>query len=88
MSYNFKDVNFSIHNQRFRYVGAGREGNVIADHPEVATSMKAAYDPYRKEARPLMVNENAPMSPSRPYHEGYREQKAAGGIPKWVAPEL
>jgi len=108
---DFRDANFSIRNQRFRYVGSGREGkaqqgtrgtaalydmetdpgqikNVIADHPEVATSMKAAYDQYWKEARPLMVNENAPMSPTRPYHEGYREQKAAGGIPKWVAPEL
>ena len=58
------------------------------DHPDVATSMKAAYDQYWKEARPLMVNETAPMSPTKPYHEWYREQAAAGGIPTWVAPEI
>jgi len=60
---------------------------VIAEHPEVAAEMKAAYDRYWEEARPLMVNEGAPMSPVRPYHEWFHEQKAREGIPEWVAPE-
>ncbi len=107
----FKEVNFSVRNQRWRYVGAarplgggakakagapgtgpalydmeadpGQTTNVIDAYPEVAAAMKAAYDRYWEEARPLMVNEDAPMSPVRPYHEWYREQEAAGGIPGW-----
>jgi hypothetical protein len=50
--------------------------------------MKAAFNQYWTEAIPLMVNEKAEMSPTKPYHEWFREQEAAGGIPKWVAPEL
>lgn len=114
---DFKDAQFSVRNQRWRYVGAarptggakgrakrggpaagpalydmeadpGQTRNVIDLHPDVAASMRAAYDQYWKEARPLMVNEDAPMSPTKPYHEWYRAQEAAGGIPKWEAPEL
>lgn len=116
---DFRDVNFSVRNQKYRYVGTraggggkgkGKKGaagapaggpelydmeadpgqtkNVIADHPDVAASMKAAWDQYWKEARPLMVNEDAPMSPTRPFHEWYRQQEAAGGIPEWKAPSL
>jgi arylsulfatase A-like enzyme len=112
---DFKEVNFSVRNQRWRYVGPsggggaakGKKGtppagpalydmeadpgqttNVIDRHPEVAAAMKAAYDQYWSEARPLMVNEDAPMSPTRPYHEWFREQEAAGGIPRWVPPTL
>lgn len=112
----FREVNFSVRNQRWRYVGTpqamggiggrarpiapgagpalydmaadpGQTENVIDRHPEVAAAMKAAYDRYWKEARPLMVNEDAPMSPTKPYHEWYREQEAAGGIPTWEKPE-
>lgn len=115
---DFRDVNFSVRNQKFRYVGAtqggggkgkakkgpvagpagpslydmeadpGQTTNVIADHPDIAAAMKAAYDQYWKEARPLMVNEDAPMSPTKPYHEWYLEQEKSGGIPKWKAPKI
>ncbi len=115
---DFRDVNFSVRNQKYRYVGAaqgaggkgkGKKGaapdsggpslfdmeadpaqtrNVIADHPDVAAAMKAAYDQYWKEARPLMVNEEAPMSSTKPYHEWYREQEKSSGIPKWRAPRI
>jgi len=110
---DFKDVNFSVRNQRYRYVGAtgggkgkragaaaagptlydmeadpGQKTNVLAEHPEVAAKMQAAYDQYWKEARPLMVNESAPMSSTQPYHEWFKEQKAATGIPAWQPPAL
>jgi arylsulfatase len=114
---NFKEAQFSVRNQRYRYVGpspaaANRKGkkaapaspssaelydmetdpsqtkNIIADHPEIAAQMKAAYDQYWKEARPLMVNESAPMSPTKPYHEWFNKQKATTGIPPWIAPKL
>lgn len=66
----------------------GQRNNVIAEHPEIAREMQAAYEQYWKEARPLMVNENVPLSPVKPYHEWYREQMANGGIPDWQPPKL
>ena len=104
----FKDVNFSVRNQRFRYVGpkAGRRGaktpaqlfdmeadpgqttDVLAQHPEVAQRMRAAYEEYWQKARPLMVNENDPLSPIRPYWEWYERQRETIGIPDWKAPAL
>jgi len=50
--------------------------------------MRAAYDKFWQEARPLMVNETAPMSKTRPFHVWFAEQLKAGGIPKWKEPEL
>ena len=116
---DFRDVNFSVRNQKYRYVAAaagggkgkrkkggpasaapigpelydmeadpGQTKNIIADHPDITAQMKAAFNQYWTEAIPLMVNEKAEMSPTRPYHDWFREQEAAGGIPKWVAPEL
>jgi arylsulfatase A-like enzyme len=89
---------FGVRNQRFRLVGRdalfdmeadpGQTVNVIDRHPEVVEAMKAAYDRFWKEARPMMVNEEAPMSATRPYHEWHAEQMRSGGIPQWVAPEL
>jgi hypothetical protein len=35
-----------------------------------------------------MVNEEAPMSKTKPFHVLFNKQKAAGGIPKWVPPAL
>jgi arylsulfatase A-like enzyme len=90
--------NFSIRNQRFRLVNEtelfdmehdpGQKANVIDQHPEVVAAMRVAYDRFWKEARPLMVNETAPMSPTRPFHELYRQQMQATGIPRWQTPEL
>ncbi len=62
--------------------------NLIAELPEIAEKMKAAYDQYWKEARPLMVNETAEMSPTKPYHEWFNQQKATTGIPTWTPPSL
>ncbi|MCP5542158.1 MAG: arylsulfatase [Akkermansiaceae bacterium] len=66
----------------------GQTTNVIDAHPEVAEAMKKAYDRFWKETRPLMVNEDAPMSPVQPFHVWYAEQEKAGGIPDWVPPTL
>ena len=66
-----------------------QQTNVLDRHPEIAAEMKAAYDEFWNEARPLMINEETPMSPTRPYHVWFEEQeKSAGGIPMWAAPEL
>lgn len=84
---------FAVRNQRFRLVGRdrlydmekdpGQTTNVAADHPEVVAKLLAAYETFWQEARPLMVNENVPMSPTRPYHVAYRKQEQDGGIPRW-----
>jgi arylsulfatase len=62
--------------------------NVAGEHPEIVAQMKAAYDAFWKEARPLMVNETAPMSPTKPFHELYGQQLKSGGIPDWTPPAL
>jgi len=95
---DFKWVDFAVRNQRFRLVGEdrlydlltdpGQTVNVIGEHPEIARAMRTAYEQFWAEARPLMVNEAAPMSPTRPFHVGYERQKAAGGIPDWIPPRL
>jgi arylsulfatase len=62
--------------------------NVFAEHPELVAEMRAAYEEFWTETRPLMVNEDVPMSPTRPYHELYRRQMESTGIPDWKAPAL
>ena len=66
----------------------GETTNVIDQHPEVVAKIRAAYDAWWTETRPMMVNEEAPNSPVRPYWKWYEEQKAGQGIPEWEAPEF
>ena len=89
---------FSVRNQRYRLVDnkalydmekdPGQTTNVIDQHPELVESMRTFYDAWWKKTRPMMVNETAPMSKTRPFHVWYNEQMKAGGIPDWVAPAL
>jgi len=89
---------FAVRNQRFRFVSndalydmqkdPGQTTNVIDRYPEVVEEMRAAYDAWWKETRPLMVNENVPMSPTRPFHEAYHKQMETTGIPAWQPPSL
>ena len=66
----------------------GQETDVSEKHPEVVKEMLKAYEEFWKETRPLMINEETPMSPVRPFHVWYEEQMKNGGIPDWKAPEL
>jgi arylsulfatase len=89
---------FAVRNDRFRFVennalydmleDPGQQKNIIDQHPQVVAEMRAAYDKWWRETRPLMVNEDAPMSPTRPFHELYEAQLKAGGIPEWTPPTL
>jgi arylsulfatase len=88
---------FAVRNQRYRLVGKalfdmsedpGQKTDVAEQHPEIVAAMRAAYDSFWKEARPLMVNEDAPMSKTRPFHVWYKQQMEAGGIPDWSPPAL
>ena len=66
---------FAVRNQRYRLVennlydmvkDPGQTHNIAAENPQVVKELRTAYDKFWKEARPLMVNETAPMSPLAP----------------------
>ena len=66
----------------------GQKNDIAKENSSVVKLMKGAYEHFWKEARPLMVNETAPMSKVRPYHVWYKEQVMGGGIPMWEEPKL
>ncbi len=89
--------NFAVRNQRYRLVGGAlydmqkdpsQKINIAADKPDVVKAMRDAYDKFWKESRPLMVNETAPMSKTRPFHVHYFKQKETEGIPMWQPPKF
>ena len=94
----FKLKGCAVRNDRFRFVDnralydmiadPGQTTNVIDQHPEVVAAMRKAYDRWWAGTVPMMVNETAPMSKTRPFHVRYNEQKANGGIPDWQPPKL
>ena len=88
---------FAVRNERFRLVenslydmkaDPGQTTDVAGKFPEIVKSMKEAYEKFWKDTRPLMVNENTPMSPTRPYHVLYEKQLNSEGIPTWREPNL
>ncbi|MFT5732287.1 MAG: arylsulfatase [Planctomycetota bacterium] len=91
----FKFKGSAVRSARFRLVNdkalydmladSGQETNVFDQHPDVVAAMRAAYDEWWTKTVPMMVNEDAPMSKTRPFHVAYEEQLAAGGIPEWRA---
>lgn len=90
--------NFSVRNQRFRFVNnrelydmesdPGQTTNVIDQHPDIVAAMRMAYQRWWEQVRPRLVNENVPLSPTRPYHVWFEQQQRSEGIPMWQAPEL
>jgi arylsulfatase len=61
--------------------------NVIEQHPDVVVKMRAAYDQWWAESRPLMANEVVPNSSIRPFFERYEEQlKKDERIRDWSSP--
>ena len=87
---------FAVRNERFRLVESSlydmkkdpsQTTNVAEDYPQVVKSMRKAYEKFWKETRPLMINEDVPMSPTRPYHVEYAKQLEEG-IPKWKPSSL
>jgi len=88
--------NFAVRNQRFRMVGKDalfdmeadpqQTKNVIESHPETAKAMRAAFDRFWREARPLMVNEGVATSPQKPFVLHHAAQLKTGGIGEWRVP--
>jgi arylsulfatase A-like enzyme len=85
--------NFTVRNHRFRLVDGtqlfdmqtdpGQTTNCVDKYPDLVRSMREAYDEWWKQTRPMMVNESAPMSQTRPFHEAFYAQDRAEGIPLW-----
>ena len=89
--------NFAVRSHQYRLVDKqlfdmladpGQKNDIAAKHPEVVEKMRAAYDKFWKEARPLMVNETTPMSPTQPFRVDYQKQLVGKGIPNWAPPKL
>lgn len=88
---------FAVRTERFRLVGKslfdmqadpGQKTDVADQHPALVKQMRTGYETWWKTTRPMMVNETAPMSKTKPFHEAYRRQEAAEGIPRWKQREL
>jgi arylsulfatase len=94
--YQWKD--FAIRNQQYRFVNnkflydmqqdPGQNTNLIEQHPEVVAEMRNYYDEWWKVTRPMLVNEKAPLIPTKPFHVQFFEQQKSTGIPDWISPAL
>ncbi|MGB0145401.1 MAG: arylsulfatase, partial [Akkermansiaceae bacterium] len=89
--------NFAVRSHQYRLVGnqlydmlkdPGQKTDIAAENPKVVEKMRAAYDQFWKKARPLMVNETAPMSKTQPFRVHYQKQLQDSGIPDWQSPKL
>ncbi len=89
-----KHNNCTIQNSRFALVNnselydlsndPGEKTNVIAAHPEVVMSLRAAYELWWAEVQPLLVNEDPANIPTiNPFQELYYQQ--FGGSPSPAA---
>lgn len=91
-----KHRNCAVRSERFRLVNnnelydieadPAETVNVIDEFPEVVGEMRAAYDKWWGETVPLMVNEDVPLSPERPFWVRYNKQLESSGIPTWQKP--
>lgn len=95
---NYRHKNFAVRTEKWRLVGPdslfdiikdpGEEENLFEQHPEVVAELMKGYAAFWDRARPLMVNEDAPLDVEKPFSTQYRKQKDSSGIPAWQAPEL
>ena len=89
---------FAVRSTKWRLVGKnelydmendpGETQNVIADHPEVAKELLAAYEKWWGEVRPFMVNEDESLDKRKPFVEQFNKQKMESGVPDWVEPTI
>lgn len=94
---DFKDKLFSVRDEKWRLVenelfdleaDPGEENDVAADHPKIVAKMKAAYDAWWKECRPLMVNEDANLKTKKPFIEAFKKQTENAEVPVWKNPKI
>jgi arylsulfatase A-like enzyme len=83
----------ALRTERFRLVNnealydmhadPGQTENVIDQHPELVARLRSDYDLWWAATLPKLINEQVPSSKVRPFHELFRAQQAAEGIPEW-----
>ncbi len=92
-----KYKNFAVRNERWRLVNdelydieqdPGEQKNVLAEYPDVARELRAAFDAWWDEVRPLMINEDASLDVPKPFQDLFEKQKKETGIPDWSTPKL
>jgi len=66
-------------------VDYAQKNNVIAQHPEVAKELSAAFDQWWSECLPLMVNEKAMGPAINPFQEIYYRQFGGSPTPEALA---
>lgn len=82
----------AIQNSRFTLVNnkelydlkadPGETKNVIAEHPEVVASLRAAYDQWWNDVQPLLVNENVTGPSINPFQALYYKQYGGSPTPQ------
>jgi len=82
-----KYINCAIQNSRFTLVNntelydlekdPGETTNVISEHPEVVSQLRAEYDKWWQDTLPMMVNESVKSSGPAPFIELYVKQYGA-----------
>ncbi len=92
----FKWKGAALRTERFRLVNnqalydmqadPGQTKNVIKQHPELVKQLRRDYDLWWEQTLPKLINEQVPSSKVRPFHELFRAQQAAEGIPEWIPP--
>lgn len=90
-----KFANCAVRNSRFRFVNnqelydlktdPGEMNNVIGEHPEVVTRMRAAYDQWWSEILPALENEDVVVPKVNAFKAAYWKQ--FGGGPEDGLPE-
>lgn len=94
---NHQWKNFAVRSHQYRLVDnklfdmlkdPGQKTDIAAENPDIVKKMRAAYDKFWEESRPLMVNETAPMSPTQPFRVEYQKQVDGKGVPDWPPPTL
>ena len=83
-----KYTDFAVRNERWRLVGKdelydinadpGEQNNVAEQKPEVVQEMLKVYDAWWDKVRPMMVNEDAPITKEKPFIDQYEKQKKPG----------
>ncbi len=88
----------AVRTQRFRLVNNAElydiandpfeKTNVIEKHPEQVKRMQKAYDQWWAKTVPMMVNEDVPNAPQKPFFVLYEKETADGPLPMWQPPKL
>jgi len=77
-----QDARFSLVNNKFLYdlkADPGETTDVLAQHPDVAVTLRAAYERWWGEVQPLLVNEDVTPPSINPFQALYYRQ--FGGSP-------